>query len=91
MRLNFVKSLKIARDSEKFTEKYGELVATSTFYFSKEKIEFYRFEKSGYYTNIAKNLRFLVELGCNITAAMTWTHNSRTTNIFYVEGGLKGG
>ena len=33
LRLNFRKSLKIARDSEKFTEKYGELVTTSTFYF----------------------------------------------------------
>ncbi|XP_050365286.1 ACT domain-containing protein ACR1 isoform X2 [Argentina anserina] len=33
----------------------------------------------------------LVELGCNITAAVTWTHNSRTASIFYVEDGVKGG
>ncbi|TQE14356.1 hypothetical protein C1H46_000275 [Malus baccata] len=33
----------------------------------------------------------LVELGCNITAAMVWTHSARAAGIFYMEDGLKGG
>ncbi|PRQ48244.1 putative [Protein-PII] uridylyltransferase [Rosa chinensis] len=33
----------------------------------------------------------LVELGCNITAAVAWTHSTRAASIFYVEDGLDGG
>lgn len=33
----------------------------------------------------------LVELGCNVTATMAWTHNSRAACIVYVENGLGGG
>lgn len=33
----------------------------------------------------------LVELGCNITAAVAWTHSTRAASIFYVEDGLRGG
>ncbi|XP_008237545.1 PREDICTED: ACT domain-containing protein ACR1 isoform X2 [Prunus mume] len=33
----------------------------------------------------------LVELGCNITTAVAWTHGTRAASIFYVEDGLEGG
>ncbi|KAL5556762.1 hypothetical protein UlMin_038998 [Ulmus minor] len=33
----------------------------------------------------------LVELGCNVTAAMAWTHNGRVACIIYVENGAEGG
>ncbi|XP_024028336.1 ACT domain-containing protein ACR1 [Morus notabilis] len=33
----------------------------------------------------------LVELGCNVTATMAWTHNSRAACIVYVENGPGGG
>lgn len=33
----------------------------------------------------------LVELGCNVTAVVAWTHNSRAACIAYVEDGQEGG
>lgn len=33
----------------------------------------------------------LVELGCNVTAVVAWTHNSRAACIAYVEDGREGG
>ena len=33
----------------------------------------------------------LLELGCNVTSAVAWTHNTRAACIIYVEDGFKGG
>jgi UTP:GlnB (protein PII) uridylyltransferase len=33
----------------------------------------------------------LLELGCNVTSAVAWTHNSRAACIIQVEDGFKGG
>lgn len=33
----------------------------------------------------------LVDLGCNITAAVAWTHHKRAASIIYIEEGLNGG
>lgn len=33
----------------------------------------------------------LVELGCHVTAALSWTHNNRAAFIIYLEDGFRGG